>query len=70
MPGNVGDIGGMIATALSVYGKVGDAQAQSMAKRLADRKEEGEVVEADRRSASQIARDDIVADFDKATEHR
>ncbi|KAK0616658.1 SPFH domain/Band 7 family protein [Immersiella caudata] len=35
VPGNVGDIGGMIATALSVYGKVGDAQAKTMAKQLA-----------------------------------
>jgi regulator of protease activity HflC (stomatin/prohibitin superfamily) len=33
VPGNVGDIGGMIATGLSVYGKVGEAQAQAMAKR-------------------------------------
>ncbi|PHH74929.1 hypothetical protein CDD83_4476 [Cordyceps sp. RAO-2017] len=32
VPGNVGDIGGMIATGLSVYGKVGEAQARSMAK--------------------------------------
>ncbi|KAI1278289.1 SPFH domain/Band 7 family protein [Xylaria sp. FL0933] len=34
VPGNVGDIGGMIATALSVYGKVGDAQSRAMAKQL------------------------------------
>ncbi|KAK0643976.1 hypothetical protein B0T16DRAFT_191536 [Cercophora newfieldiana] len=34
VPGNVGDIGGMIATALSVYGKVGAAQAKTMAKEL------------------------------------
>jgi regulator of protease activity HflC (stomatin/prohibitin superfamily) len=34
VPGNVGDIGGMIATALSVYGKVGDAQAQTMARSM------------------------------------
>ncbi|KAK3901899.1 hypothetical protein C8A05DRAFT_34403 [Staphylotrichum tortipilum] len=32
VPGNVGDIGGMIATALSVYGKVGGAQAQGVAR--------------------------------------
>ncbi|KAG6010898.1 hypothetical protein E4U21_002567 [Claviceps maximensis] len=32
VPGNVGDIGGMIATGLSVYGKVGEAQAKTMAK--------------------------------------
>ncbi|KAK3303626.1 uncharacterized protein B0T15DRAFT_421002 [Chaetomium strumarium] len=43
VPGNVGDIGGMIATALSVYGKVGDAQAKTMAK---DILEKGKVIEA------------------------
>ncbi|KAK1836788.1 hypothetical protein QBC39DRAFT_295833 [Podospora conica] len=36
VPGNVGDIGGMIATAMSVYGKVGDAQAQAEAKRVVE----------------------------------
>ncbi|SPO04816.1 related to stomatin family, may link integral membrane proteins to the peripheral cytoskeleton [Cephalotrichum gorgonifer] len=34
VPGNVGDIGGMIATGLSVYGKVGEAQSRAMAKKL------------------------------------
>lgn len=32
VPGNVGDIGSMIATGLGVWGKVGDAQAKAMAK--------------------------------------
>lgn len=32
VPGNVGDIGGMVATGLSIWGKVGEAQAKSMAK--------------------------------------
>ncbi|TWU75088.1 hypothetical protein ED733_006868 [Metarhizium rileyi] len=36
VPGNVGDIGGMIATGLSVYGKVGEAQAKTMAKNAID----------------------------------
>lgn len=36
VPGNVGDIGGMIATGLSVYGKVGEAQARTMAKNAVD----------------------------------
>jgi hypothetical protein len=40
VPGNVGDIGGMIATGLSVYGKVGNAQARSMAKSLVGPKQE------------------------------
>ena len=35
VPGNVGDIGGMIATAMSVYGKVSEGQAQQMARGLA-----------------------------------
>ncbi|PHH82345.1 hypothetical protein CDD82_6319 [Ophiocordyceps australis] len=34
VPGNMGDIGGMIATGLSVYGKVNQAQAASMAKQV------------------------------------
>lgn len=69
VPGNVGDIGGMIATALSVYGKVGDAQAQSMAKRTL---EQGKIIDG---SAAQdqstppdrpiSQKDSIVADFDR-----
>lgn len=35
VPGNVGDIGQMIATAMSVYGTVGQSQAKTMAQRLA-----------------------------------
>lgn len=31
VPGNVGDIGGMIASALSVYGKVNESQAKALA---------------------------------------
>ncbi|KAH6647714.1 SPFH domain/Band 7 family protein [Truncatella angustata] len=34
VPGNVGDLGGMIATGLSVYGKVGEAQSRTMAERM------------------------------------
>ncbi|KAJ1328198.1 SPFH domain-containing protein [Microdochium nivale] len=34
VPGNVGDIGGMIATGLSVYGKVGEAQSRTMAGKM------------------------------------
>ncbi|KAF2657555.1 hypothetical protein K491DRAFT_703418 [Lophiostoma macrostomum CBS 122681] len=34
VPGNVGDIGGMIASAMAVYGKVNNAQTNSVAARL------------------------------------
>ncbi|KAK3401732.1 hypothetical protein B0T20DRAFT_369385 [Sordaria brevicollis] len=80
VPGNVGDIGGMIATALSVYGKVGDAQAKSMAKQLLD-KQQGEENLAEKQKALPAAAgagqqaspavvDDIVKGFDQATEQR
>jgi regulator of protease activity HflC (stomatin/prohibitin superfamily) len=35
VPGNVGDIGGMIASAMAVYGKVNQAQARSVAAGMA-----------------------------------
>lgn len=34
VPGNVGDIGGMIASAMAVYGKVNDANAKSVAAKM------------------------------------
>ncbi|KAF2257761.1 hypothetical protein CC78DRAFT_588026 [Lojkania enalia] len=34
VPGNVGDIGGMIASAMAVYGKVNDAQAKGVAAKM------------------------------------
>lgn len=40
VPGNVGDISSMIATGLSVYGKVGDAQARTMAKQVVEPNEQ------------------------------
>ncbi|RKF61262.1 Uncharacterized protein C16G5.07c [Erysiphe neolycopersici] len=36
VPGNVGDIGSMIASAMAVYGKVGDVQAKAMAIKSAE----------------------------------
>ncbi|XP_044716167.1 SPFH domain/band 7 family protein [Hirsutella rhossiliensis] len=42
VPGNVGDIGGMIATALSVYGKVGEAQAMSMSRKALEQPASGQ----------------------------
>ncbi|KAK3316001.1 hypothetical protein B0H66DRAFT_582839 [Apodospora peruviana] len=75
VPGNVGDIGGMIATAMGVYGQVGEAQAKTMAKRMLDREQSAETNEArdgDRvkKSDYQIAQESVIAEFDKATEHK
>jgi regulator of protease activity HflC (stomatin/prohibitin superfamily) len=65
VPGNVGDIGSMIATAMSVYGKVGDAQAKTMAQKMLGQ-EEG----AANQTAQSTVRDKIVEDFDKAAGKR
>lgn len=76
VPGNVGDIGGMVATALSVYGKVSDAQARVMASRLLPQGGAAGSVEAAQQAgtaeveATKSMRDRIVEDFDKVTEKR
>lgn len=77
VPGNVGDIGGMIATALSVYGKVGDAQAKTMAGRMLENSEDVRKSRGDSEVSSRgyedgdvAAKDAIVADFDKAADRR
>ncbi|KAI1260651.1 SPFH domain/Band 7 family protein [Xylariaceae sp. FL1019] len=64
VPGNVGDIGGMIATGLSVYGKVGEAQSRAMAKTLMEqqsKKNEPEEVK------EESIVDSIAKEFDNAT---
>jgi regulator of protease activity HflC (stomatin/prohibitin superfamily) len=67
VPGNVGDIGSMIATALSVYGKVGDTQAKTLARQAL---EKGGVIDEGHDTHAISAKDSIVADFDKAATDR
>ena len=66
VPGNVGDIGGMNASAMAVYGKVNDGQAKTM-QRLAAREEEsqGRLEEG----TSQQQKDAILSSFDE-TRHK
>lgn len=64
VPGNVGDIGGMIASALSVYGKVGQAQAAATAKQLLTK---DKTIEGSASEEPKSQKDSIVADFDNAT---
>ncbi|RKU48589.1 hypothetical protein DL546_008410 [Coniochaeta pulveracea] len=67
IPGNVGDIGGMIATAMSVYGKVGDAQSRAVAKQLSDNSAKEEVDGLDK-DLAKGAKQAIVEDFDRAAD--
>ncbi|TGJ88469.1 hypothetical protein E0Z10_g339 [Xylaria hypoxylon] len=64
IPGNVGDIGGMIATALSVYGKVGDAQSRTISKQLLEKNGavSGQENKTEETSGSII--DSVVREFD------
>ncbi|KAJ4393506.1 Synaptotagmin-like protein 2 [Gnomoniopsis smithogilvyi] len=68
VPGNVGDIGSMIATAMSVYGKVGDLQSKVAAKKAseADKVVDGNATEYFQSPEPVSPKDSIVADFDKA----
>jgi len=67
VPGNVGDISGMIATGLSVYGKVGEAQSRTMAKSMLEQNGEG-AGESHKGPKSVI--DSVVGEFDNTTAKR
>lgn len=60
VPGNVGDIAGMIATGLSVYGKVGEAQAKAMTTRAL---ESGEPTSTSETTGS--VKDSVVESFNQ-----
>lgn len=69
VPGNVGDIGSMIASAMAVYGKVGDAQAKTMAAKALEAKhvaEEGHEFE----SPNEEMKRTMLADFEKTRSKR
>ncbi|ORY61760.1 uncharacterized protein BCR38DRAFT_347750 [Pseudomassariella vexata] len=70
VPGNVGDIGGMIATGLSVFGKVGEAQTRSMAAaKFVEDPEESDGSREDRKNkpaSAESVKDSMVAEFDNA----
>ncbi|TLD31483.1 hypothetical protein PspLS_01765 [Pyricularia sp. CBS 133598] len=65
VPGNVGDIGGMIATALSVYGKVGAVQGQAANGGVVAKVEDATASSTP--GTGDAVKDSIVADFDEAT---
>lgn len=60
VPGNVGDMGGMIASAMAVYGKVSEGQAKAMAK--------GQVVEGKGGSRSQREGEQVMKVSDQVAE--
>lgn len=74
VPGNVGDIGGMIATGLSVFGKVGEAQNRTMAKQLIEQQQkqndEAEEVGPDGKPSKKSVVDSMVREFDNTARRK
>ncbi|KXJ88420.1 SPFH domain/Band 7 family protein [Microdochium bolleyi] len=69
VPGNVGDIGGMIATGLSVYGKVGEAQSKTMSRQMLQKSGIVEAEEAGSGKPKSVV-DSVVDEFDNTTAKR
>lgn len=73
VPGNVGDIGGMIASGLSVYGKVGEAQSRTMARQLLEKnngggdKEQQQQQQQDGEKTQPGVVDSVLKEFDATT---
>jgi regulator of protease activity HflC (stomatin/prohibitin superfamily) len=82
VPGNVGDMSGMIASAMAVYGKVSEGQAKTMAAKMLGAPEGGfkEKKEVDKKaptgqtshSQNQSANvaQEVLQSFDQTTQHR
>jgi regulator of protease activity HflC (stomatin/prohibitin superfamily) len=67
VPGNVGDIGSMIASAMAVYGQVGDAQKKTMAAKAIGDKSSNPKVEPAAETPNEEMKRSMLASFDKTT---
>ncbi|KAI9051205.1 hypothetical protein LZ554_005307 [Drepanopeziza brunnea f. sp. 'monogermtubi'] len=74
VPGNVGDIGSMIASAMAVYGKVGDAQAKTMAAKALENEtqqpDNGEKFLQDAETPNEEMKRSMLAQFDKSSQRK
>ncbi|PBP27344.1 SPFH domain/Band 7 family protein [Diplocarpon rosae] len=74
VPGNVGDIGSMIASAMAVYGKVGDAQAKTIAAKALENKnaqpDDGASFLADAESPNDEMKRSMLASFENTRQRK
>ncbi|KAG4424841.1 hypothetical protein IFR04_002001 [Cadophora malorum] len=75
VPGNVGDIGSMIASAMAVYGKVGDAQAKTMAAKAIEAQkshhgEDGETFLSEAESPNEEMKRSMLASFENTRQRK
>jgi regulator of protease activity HflC (stomatin/prohibitin superfamily) len=68
VPGNVGDIGGMIASAMAVYGKVNEGQARVMKKLVEKGDEQRRLESGDAQDIEQ--KDAILSSFDQTRQRQ
>jgi regulator of protease activity HflC (stomatin/prohibitin superfamily) len=68
VPGNVGDIGSMIASAMAVYGKVGDAQAKTMAARVLQGQKSTQSSETTHENPNEEMKRSMLASFENTTQ--
>ncbi|KAG4441681.1 hypothetical protein IFR05_002815 [Cadophora sp. M221] len=75
VPGNVGDIGSMIASAMAVYGKVGDAQAKTIAARAIEAQKsqhgaDGETFLSESESPNEEMKRSMLASFENTRQRK
>jgi regulator of protease activity HflC (stomatin/prohibitin superfamily) len=72
VPGNVGDIGGMIASAMAVYGQVGEAQKKTMAARVLESQHERDIEDGSggAETPAQEMKRSMLASFDKTRQKK
>ncbi|KAF2761552.1 hypothetical protein EJ05DRAFT_434275 [Pseudovirgaria hyperparasitica] len=76
VPGNVGDIGGMIASAMAVYGKVSEGQAKAIAGKLTSSTSQPKNIEDIEREVDEASKrrndvtDSVLSTFDQITQRK
>jgi len=72
VPGNVGDIGSMIASAMAVYGKVGDAQAKTLAAKALElqQREDGQNLVLENETPNDEMKRSMLASFESARQKK
>ncbi|EME49492.1 hypothetical protein DOTSEDRAFT_68304 [Dothistroma septosporum NZE10] len=68
VPGNVGDIGGMIATAMSVYGNVSSAQAKTQAQKLVTDEASSSKTTSGQKDSKNEMQQKVLESFDRTQE--
>lgn len=70
VPGNVGDLGGMVANAMAIYGKVSESQARSIAAKAIGTDQVPQATESNRSSRKTEGEGEVVNEAEGVEEHQ